>query len=66
MAGEKGKEDSMPVTIDKKANVSLNDHIAEYMRADKEFIDGVRKGVRACRKGKVRRWAEIKRDLGLH
>ncbi len=55
----------MPTMIEKSDNVSLNDHIAEYMKADKEFIDGIRRGVRACCEGKIRRWTEIKKELRL-
>jgi hypothetical protein len=55
----------MPAVIERKGQVSLNDHIAEYVKADKEFISGIRKGVRACKEGKVRRWVEVKRELGL-
>jgi len=56
----------MPATIERKGNVSLNDHIAEYVKADEEFIGGIRKGVRACKEGRIRRWTEIKREMGLH
>ena len=56
----------MPTVIDRKGHVSLNDHIAEYVKADKEFMDGIRKGVRACCEGRVRPWAEVKKELGLH
>jgi hypothetical protein len=56
----------MPAIIERRGSVSLNDHIAEYVKADHEFIEGIRKGVRACREGKVRHWAEIKRELKLH
>jgi len=56
----------MPAVIERKNHISLNDHIVEYMKADKEFMDGIRKGVRACCEGKVRPWSEVKRELGLH
>ncbi len=56
----------MPATIERKGHVFLNDHIAAFMKADKEFMEGIRRGVQACREGKVRRWAEIKKELGLH
>ena len=55
----------MPSVIEKGDNVSLNDHIAEYIKADKDFIGGIRKGVKACKEGKVRPWVEIKEELGL-
>ena len=56
----------MPATIERKGHVSLNDHIAGYVKADSEFIEGIRKGVQACKEGKIRRWAEIKKEMGLH
>ena len=56
----------MPSIIERKDSVSLNDHIAEYIKADKDFIEGIRKGVQACKEGKIRDWAEIKKELGLH
>lgn len=55
----------MPTVAERKGHVSLNDHIAEYIKADREFMEGIRKGVQACREGKVRRWADIKKELGL-
>ena len=56
----------MRAVIERKGHISLNDHIAEYMRADKEFMDGIRKGVRACCEGKVRPWVDVKKELRLH
>lgn len=56
----------MPVVKEKRGGVSLNDHIAEYIKADKEFMDGMRKGVKACKEGRVRLWSEIKGESGLH
>jgi len=56
----------MPAVKENKADVSLNDHIAEYIKADKEFMGGMRKGVRACKEGRVRPWSEIKEEAGLH
>ena len=35
----------MPVVKEKGRNVSLNDHIAEYTKADQEFMDGILPGV---------------------
>ena len=52
--------DFMPEVIEKGHGVSLNDHIVEYIKADKDFMEGIRKGVKACKEGRVRRWAEIK------
>jgi hypothetical protein len=55
----------MPAVIERRGQVSLNDHVAEYLKADKQFIDGIKSGVRACKEGKVRRWAEIREELRL-
>jgi len=56
----------MPTVMEREGHISLNDHIAEYMKADKEFMDGIHKGVKACCEGKVRLWSEVKKELGLH
>ncbi len=50
----------------KREEVSLNDHIADYIKADEEFMDGMRRGVKACEEGRVRLWSEIKKESGLH
>ena len=65
MVEKKGMEDSMPATIDKKTIVSLNEHIAEYVRADTEFMEGIRKGAKDCRAGRVHLWAEVKKELNI-
>jgi len=56
----------MPTVIEGKRYVSLNDHISEYLKADLEFIKWIQKGVRACHEGKVKRWVDVKAELGLH
>ena len=30
-----------------------------------EFIEGIKKGVRASKEGKIRPWSEIKKELGI-
>jgi superfamily I DNA and RNA helicase len=60
-----GEVNNMPAVIDKTGRVSLNDHIAEYIKSDQEFLEGIRKGVRACKEDRVKRWADIKKELGL-
>lgn len=30
-----------------------------------EFIDGIRKGVRACKEGRMQLWSEVKKELGI-
>lgn len=49
----------------KKGKVEDGSQIAEYLKADKGFMDGIRKGVTACKEGRVRPWSEIKRGLNL-
>ena len=49
----------MPAIIERKNHVSLNDHIAEYIKADKEFMDGIRRGVKDCKAGRVQLWSEV-------
>lgn len=44
---------------------SLNDCLANYIKADVNFIDGIRRGVDACKQGRLRAWAEIKGELGI-
>ena len=55
----------MPATKERNSLSSLNDHIAIYMRADRDFVDGIRKGVKDCKEGRVRPWSEIKKEMNL-
>lgn len=41
-------------------------NIVDHIKADREFMDGMRKGVKACKEGRVRLWSEIKKESGLH
>ena len=43
----------------------MNNHLALFVRADKEFMDGIKNGVKACKEGRVQPWSEVKRELGL-
>jgi hypothetical protein len=55
----------MPTTINKKGNTSQGESMAEQIKADREFIEGTQRGVKACCEGKKRLLSDIKRDLGL-
>ena len=56
----------MPIVKDgKREEVSLNDHLAEYIKADQEFMEGIRKGVKDCRAGRVQLWSEVKKELNI-
>lgn len=35
------------------------------MRHNKEFMDGVKRGLESYHRGDVRPWAEVKKELGL-
>lgn len=41
----------------------LNDHIAEFMKRDNEFIEGIKRGAKDCKEGKTQSWSEIKKEL---
>jgi len=45
--------------------MSLNDCLANYIKADRHFMDGIHRGVIACKEGRIRPWSEIKRELGI-
>ena len=38
----------------------FSDYLARYMRADDEFMDGIRRGVADVLAGRVKSWDEIK------
>ena len=46
-------------------DVSLNDCLANYIKGDRHFIDGIRRGVTACREGRMKPWSEIKKELAI-
>jgi hypothetical protein len=55
----------MPIVAENHVHVSLNDHIATYMHNDDEFMDGIKKGVKDCKLGRVKPWKQVKEELGL-
>lgn len=55
----------MPAIIERNGRVSLNDHIAEYIKADQEFMEGIRKGAKDCKAGRVQLWSEVKKELNI-
>ena len=42
-----------------------NKALLDAVKTDKEFMDGIRKGAKACKEGRVRLWSEIKKELNL-
>lgn len=51
--------------IDYRHSTSLNDCLADYIKADHDFVDGIRRGVIACKEGRMRPWTAIKKELGI-
>lgn len=44
---------------------SLNDCLAYYVKSDTNFMDGIRAGVRDCKEGRLKSWAQIKKELRI-
>ncbi len=51
--------------VKERGGVTLNNHIADYLKADREFINGIKKGVVACKSGDYKLWDEVKRELQI-
>ena len=47
----------------RKLGKAEKSQLVAILKADKEFMDGIRRGVKDCKEG--RRWSEIKRELNL-
>lgn len=45
--------------------LSFHDYLAEYIKADTDFMDGIRRGVADCKEGRVTPWVEVKKELGI-
>ena len=39
--------------------------IVEHMKADKDFMDGVRRGMADMKAGRVKPWSQVKKELGI-
>lgn len=55
--------------IDREEKYTMSDELAfsfvsEYMHHCTSFIDGVKRGLEDYRQGKLRPWAEVKKELG--
>ncbi len=55
----------MPAVIEGKSKISLNDHITNYVKDDREFMEGVKRGVADCRAGRKQLWSDVKRELHI-
>ena len=44
---------------------SLNDCLSGYIKSDDNFMDGIRAGVRDCKEGKLKPWAQVKKELRI-
>jgi hypothetical protein len=51
--------------VQERGGVTLNNHIADYLKADREFIHGIKKGVEACKAGDYKSWEEVKKELRI-
>lgn len=51
--------------IQEKQKLSSADCVVEDLKNDREFMSGILAGVEDCKKGRVRRWSEIKKELGI-
>lgn len=43
---------------------TLNEHLANYVKSDDEFMEGIMRGVRDCKEGRIRPWSEVKKRIG--
>jgi predicted transcriptional regulator len=46
-------------------NIPFHDYLANYIKADKEFMDAVRRGLADCKKGRLEPWAQVKKELRI-
>jgi hypothetical protein len=53
------------VVADGPAKVPFSAYVADYMKHSPDFLEGIEAGVKAAKEGRVRRWADVKKDLGL-
>lgn len=51
--------------VSSRRNVSLNDCLADHINSDSGFVDGIRRGVRDCKEGRLKPWSQIKKELGI-
>ena len=65
MDNRKGEVFMLKVKEGSRGEVSLNDHIADYIKADQEFMEGIRRGAKDCKAGRVQLWSEVKKELHI-
>ena len=51
--------------VSSRHNMSLNDCLADYIKSDSDFVDGIRRGLRDCKEGRLKPWPQIKKELGI-
>ncbi len=44
---------------------TLNNQLASFMKSDRNFIDGIKRGVKDCKEGRVQLWEEVKKELNI-
>ena len=57
----------MELVVDRQPNYEtpFYDYLADYIRADKDFMDGIRRGIADCIEGRLSPWSDVKKELGI-
>jgi len=53
------------MAVAERKNQTLNNQLASFMKSDSSFMEGIKKGAKACKEGRVRPWIDIKRELDI-
>jgi predicted transcriptional regulator len=48
-----------------KESKTLNSQLANFIKSDREFVDGIKRGVKDCKAGRVQLWSEVKKELNI-
>jgi len=44
---------------------TLNNQLASFMKSDHRFIEGIKRGVKDCKEGRVQHWEEVREELNI-
>ena len=50
---------------ERKNKTTLNNHLATFIKSDRKFMDGIKRGVKDCKEGRVQLWSEVKEELNI-
>ena len=53
------------MAVAERKNRTLNNHLASFMKADRDFVEGIKRGVKDCKEGRVQLWEEVKKELNI-